>query len=279
MSDPVNPLFDSPSLPTSDIENTFRMAQVLHWKSDYNSAISRFLLVCDKLERALECDPSSVIDIRYAIFSLAALADIYAHREDWSKSLAFRECEQSFLHYLDENPDTRFEDADDEIMPDFASVATNVYQFLRLFQKIHEAVNLPDRISETPDQTAQRAKATLAAEEKAQTEEVIRLLTEPITRHQTDLTNSFWRRNLERAIDHPFVIAFILGLVIAVTLLLFHRSRSGGAIRQRNQNTRQEALEKIEKAKNLRKMKRRKMVKPLAKEKPEDQAGEDLYGI
>jgi hypothetical protein len=255
------------------------MAQVLQRQSDYDSAITRFILVCEKLERTLECDPSSVIDVRYAIFSLAAVADIYALREDWSKSLAFRECEQSFLHYLDDNPDIQFEDRDDDILPDFTSVATNAYQFLRLFQKIHEAVNIPNKISETPDQTAERAKATLAAEQKAQTAEVIRLLTEPLALYKAQISNSFWRRNFERVLDHPFIVGLILSVLAVVIIVLFHRNRRRVAIRHPGEHTREAARERLVKAKNSKKAKMRKTVRPAVKDKIKDQAREDLYEI
>jgi hypothetical protein len=194
---------------SSVIENTFRMAQVLERKRDCDSAISKFLLVCTSIERVVALNPGSDVDIRFAILSLGRIANIYDDREDWSKSLAFRRCEQAFLTYLRDHQ-ARADDGD------IASVAATARAYLEIFRGVHAAAALPEHRPETPAEIARRYRAAIEQDRDNQTERVIRLLEESAEAKRVELSNSVWRRNVERVVNHPFAFVFCLLVVAGV---------------------------------------------------------------
>jgi hypothetical protein len=269
------PVFDCP-LPASEVENTFRMAQVLGRTQRYGEAISRYIQVCESLERALRLDCTSPIDIRFAIFSLRAIADIYAAREDWPKSLAFRDCEQSFLHHINEHPATRLED-DPGALPDFAAITIQTELYLALFEKIHRAIEIPEKVTPTPAETAKRCEAAIAEENRAKEERVMRILADPVEQRGI---GSIWSRNFDRLVDHPWVVIGLVSFFLVLGFVVFERSQSHRTAKAGSGN-RESFLERMAQAKRERdtKAKQRKTKKRPTTARTLDSARPDLFEI
>jgi hypothetical protein len=214
---------------SSAIENTFRMGQVLQKKDEPDGAIKKYLAVCDALERVVTLNPSANVDIRLAIFSLGHIADIYHSREDWDKSLAFRECQQSFLEYMNRSCDVKFGDDADEgdAMPDFYQVTSQAATYRCLFEKVRAAKELKERPPvEKPEQIMQRYREALAKEEHDRNERLVRMFNDAARERELELKNSPIKQNLQRIIDHPILFMMIFIIVgAAVTVIIQMRPK------------------------------------------------------
>jgi hypothetical protein len=205
---------------SSAIENIFRIAQVLERKEKCSEAISRYLLVCDSIDRVIQMNPGAEVDIKWVLLSLENIAKIYEVRKDWPKSIAFRKCLTGFAQYIQSSGGrdlTGDGDEDKDDSPhDFDTITTAAVAYRALFARVREAAELPEKPSET---TADRLQQLAAAHEKQKqdrVERVMKLLDDEHEARMKAIQNSFWKRNWHRAMRHPL----ITGVTIAVLSLL-----------------------------------------------------------
>jgi hypothetical protein len=203
------------------IENTYRMACALDAKREELEALSRFYLIIDSLERLIMRNSTANIDIRYAILSLGNIADIYERRHDTKKTLAFRESQLAFLQHLKQSQSTPDDDEETPAVVEIVSVAS---AYSRLFRKVQEARDLPEKANETPDEIIRRYKEAVAKEEEQKVERFVQLLEQTTAARKAEIENSFWRKNLQRMVDHPFVFLLVI-LGIGLVLILAFRLR------------------------------------------------------
>jgi hypothetical protein len=213
---------------SSSIENTFRMAQVLEKKGDTDAAISKYLLVCESLERAISLIPSATVDIRLAVFSLGNISDIYQSRGDWDKSLAFRECQRQFLEYFRRHRHLTLGEEEDAGL-DFSEVTSTAASLGRLFAGIADARATKERPPpEAPEKLLRRFQDAVTAEREAQADRIAEMLDRATNARDATITNSFWKRSLRRAADHPWMlilVAFVIGVVIVLAVALRPKKR------------------------------------------------------
>lgn len=221
---------DTPS--SSSIENTYRMAQVLHKKGDLDLAIEKYLLVCDSLRRIIRVNPGARIEIQWVVMSLGDVADIYYDRQDYKKSLAFRNCQKSFLEFMQTQrhggiPDLD-SDSDDEDLAKFAEVTSRGTTYQRLFEQVQAAQDLPSRPPpETAEELLKKFQEAKEKDEEAKIDRVIKLLEEAAEQREKELKNSFWKRNLQRIVEHPalFVMMMVALSVIVIVFVKFRPRR------------------------------------------------------
>ena len=208
------------------IENTFRMAQVLQAKKDYSKAIDKFVLVCESIEKVIALNPGANVEIHWVIFSLGAIADIYQDRQDYNKSILFRNAQRGFLEYLQEQKSlgraVALEvDDDDETDQDVITIASQSHSYMKLFEKVHEAVAEPEKPPpEDPKDLLRRLQEARKKDEEDKIEETIRLLNEAADQREKELKNSFWKRNLQRITDHPVMFVLVV-LFVAFAIILY----------------------------------------------------------
>jgi hypothetical protein len=204
------------------IENTYRMACALDAKREESEALSRFNLVCDSLERLVLRNIGAAVDVRYAILSLGNISEIYERRGDTKKALAFRECQLAFLEHMKKEQEQPNDDDDDT--PEVIEVVSTATAYSRLFKRIQAARDLPDRSEESAEEIMRKYKEAVAKEEEQRVERFVQLLEQKNAARQAEIENSFWRRNLHRMVDHPFVFLFVV-LGIGVFVLLAFKSK------------------------------------------------------
>jgi hypothetical protein len=213
---------------SSSIENTFRMAQVLEKKGDTDAAISKYLLVCESLERTISLIPSATVDIRLAVFSLGNISDIYESRGDWDKSLAFRKCQRQFLEYFRRHRHLTLGEEEDAGV-DFSEVTSTAASLGRLFAGIANARATKERPPpEAPEKLLRRFHDAVTAEREAQADRIAEMLDRATEARDVALTNSFWKRSVRRAADHPWMlilVAFVIGVVIVLAVALRPKKR------------------------------------------------------
>lgn len=91
--------------------------------------------------------------------------------------------------------------------------------YSKLFRRVQSAREMPDKVEETPEEIMQRYTEAVAKEEEQKVERFVRLLEESTASRKAEIENSFWRRNLQRTVDHPFAFLFIVfGIGIFVIL-------------------------------------------------------------
>lgn len=211
------------------VENTFRMAQVLQAKKDLEKAIEKYLLVCESIEKIVTLNPGANVEIHWAIFSLGAISDIYQDRQDYNKSLLFRNVQKDFLEFLQTqrgygNTKDEYVD-DDEGDTDFITIATKTHSYMELFQKFHEAMDAPEKPPpEDPQELMRKLKEARKKDEEAKIEQTIKLLNEAAEMRENEIKNSFWKRNLLRITEHPVIFVFIV-LAISILVILLWKSK------------------------------------------------------
>ena len=218
---------DPPS--SGSIENTYRMAQVLHKKGDLDLAIEKYLLVCDTLERVITVNPGARIEIQWAVFALRDIAEIYESRQDYKKSLAFRNCQTSFLKFMQTQknggiPNSDSDSDDGESIDKFAELTTRGATYRSLFLEIKKARDMEARPPpETAEELLKKFQEAKQQEEDAKIDRLIKLLEESAEQRENELKNSFWKRNMQRIVDHPavFVIMMVLLSVIVIAFVKF----------------------------------------------------------
>lgn len=222
-----NKFTNTPS--STSVENTFRMAQVLQAKKDFDKAIEKYLLVCESLEKIIAMNPGANVEIHWAIFSLGSISDIYQDRLDYNKSLLFRNVQKDFLEFLQtqkgygSTKDEFAEDDDDDT--DFISIATKSHSYMELFKKFHEAMEAPEKPPpEDPQELMRKLREARKKDEEAKIEQTIKLLNEAAEMRENEIKNSFWKRNLLRITDHPLIFVFIV-LTISILIILIWKSK------------------------------------------------------
>ena len=219
---------DPPS--ASSIENTYRMAQVLYRKGDLDLAIDKYLLVCDSLERVITVNPGANIEVQWVVMSLGDIADIYYSKQDYKKALAYRNCQKSFLEFMQTQrnggiPDPDSDSDDGSNLDKFVEVTSRGQTYRRLFSEIQEARELPSRPPvETAEELLKKFQAAKEQDEEAKIDKIIKLLEEAAEQREKELKNSFWKRNLQRIVDHPALIVMLM-VVLAVSVILFVKFR------------------------------------------------------
>ncbi|KAH0786814.1 hypothetical protein GPJ56_009191 [Histomonas meleagridis] len=210
---------------SGSIENMFNMAQVLLKKKIYDQAIEKFINVCQSTEDIISLNPGSRIEISWTVLSLGYISDIYFDLKDYNKSLLFRNAQNSFLEYIQKlqnsgkNLDAEEEDNDDE--KDLIEVASISYTYKKLFEEVHKAIDAPCK--PPPEDPEELRKKIMDAQKKAEEEKIenaIKLLNDASKAREDRLKNSFWRRNLQRMIDHPFIIVLVI-IAISVVLVIY----------------------------------------------------------
>jgi tetratricopeptide (TPR) repeat protein len=262
---------------SSAIENTFRMGQVLQKKDEPDEAIKKYLAVCDALERVVTLNPSANVDVRLAIFSLGHIADIYHSREDWDKSLAFRECQQGFLDYINHNHHVRLDDDAEEAdaVPDFYQVTSQAAAYRRLFERVRAAKELKERPPvEKPEEMMRRYREALVKEEQDRNEKLVRMLNEGTHQHEMEIRNSPIKRNLQRIIDHPivFMVMFVFVRITIATVLQMRPKKK--LVLPEGLDAKMDFLERVarqQKGKNSGKPTRERTTRPTYVEKEETQ--------
>ena len=219
---------DPPS--ASSIENTYRMAQVLYRKGDLDLAIDKYLLVCDSLERVITVNPGANIEVQWVVMSLGDIADIYYSKQDYKKALAYRNCQKSFLEFMQTQrnggiPDPDSDSDDGSNLDKFVEVTSRGQTYRRLFSEIQEARELPARPPvETAEELLKKFQAAKEQDEEAKIDKIIKLLEEAAEQREKELKNSFWKRNLQRIVDHPALFVMLM-VVLAVSVILFVKFR------------------------------------------------------
>ena len=84
------------------IENSFRMAQVLHIQNKDDMSIKKFLKVCELTENYIKNHLNDQVEIIWAIYSLEYISDIYAKRKQFHKALRFKNIQENLLEFLKE---------------------------------------------------------------------------------------------------------------------------------------------------------------------------------
>jgi hypothetical protein len=209
---------------TSDIENTFRMAQVLYKRKEYSQAVAKFMLVCDSLERVIAVNPGAQVEIHYGVFSIGGIADIYHDLSDFNKSIAIRRVQNDFLEFLQTQQDVTMDSNDDSTPTDFVALAAASSRYRQFFKQLHLANDLP---SNPPEETAAELRRRLIeARERDEAERlsrVLALLNDASESGELSMRESFWKRNLERITDHPvyFVVVILLFSIGVIFLTIF----------------------------------------------------------
>jgi hypothetical protein len=204
--------FSSPPS-SSAIENTFRMGQVLEWKRDFQAAISKYLLVCAAMESVIKVNPGARVDMKWVLLSLEAIAKIYERREDYAKSVPFRECLIEFLKHIKADGESSLED---ETLGDFDRTTSAASAYGRLFEQIHTAAALPEEPCES---TLDLLKMVAEDQQKKKEDRVDRMLQMLDQKHKErvqQIQNSFWRRNYERAVRHPIIAGLLIATVCSL---------------------------------------------------------------
>jgi hypothetical protein len=201
------------------VENIYKAAQDLHKRKEFPEAISQYLVVCQTLERSLALGRRAHVDVYWGILSIGGIADIYFELADWQKSLAYRKIQKAFLDIFEHRRDPT-EDTDEE--SDLIAI-TN--QYLALFKRVHDANELPDKPPpETPEAIMERLTNARKKEEEQKIDRVIQLLNQASDSRDRQIRESFWRRNLQRALDHPVIVVIIVLVFVSGLLFLVNLS-------------------------------------------------------
>ncbi|OHT01920.1 hypothetical protein TRFO_31164 [Tritrichomonas foetus] len=200
------------------------MAQVLQAKKDFDKAIDKFLLVCECTERVIAMNPGANVEIHWVVFSLGAISDIYQDRQDYNKSILYRNAQRAFLEFMQTQKGTNKStfatnsDSDDE---DLITIATKSHSYMKLFESVHEAMKAPEKPPpEDPQELMRKLQEARKKDEEEKIEQTIKLLNEAADAREKEIQNSFWKRNMQRITDHPVIFVFIV-LIISVCVILF----------------------------------------------------------
>jgi len=221
-----NPFKSTPS--SSSIENTFRMAQVLHKNKKYKESVDAFLKVCLQTEQVLLMNPGAKIEMHWVVFSLGFISDIYAEQSDYNKSKLFRDVQNDFLYLIKNKKENGVDDLEENDSPtpdQFIQLATLGHQYQEIFSSLHKAIDEPDKPpQEDHKELVRRIQEARKKDEEARAEEMIKMLNEAADNKEKELKNSFWKRNLKRLADHP--LAFVLIVVlIALSVVVYIKTK------------------------------------------------------
>ncbi|EAX99939.1 hypothetical protein TVAG_267080 [Trichomonas vaginalis G3] len=217
-----NPFQGQPA--SSAMENSFRMAQVLQRKKDYKVAIEKYINICLNTEKIVAMNPTAHVELQWPALSLGYIADIYHEKEDLNKEIAFRTVQNELLDFMRnmKHEATSTSDSDDGDI-DFIEIATVGQQYQRIFKRIHEAIDLPEAPPKLDiEKFIKDLQEARQKDEEARIESAIRQINEANEEREREIQNSFWKRNLQRIIDHPVIFTMVLLFLSTLVVAYVH---------------------------------------------------------
>ena len=224
-------------LNASQIENNFKIAQVLQIRKETEKSIRKYQDICFSLEKIIFNNPNSNVEIHYIPLSLSKLSDIYKEKEDFNKALLFMTCSRKFLEYI-ANERSRHssektfneEGGEENFQPLYEEHSLN-----ELFQMMHSAFEAPDSL---PPKDPQEIISEFLSAKKRQEEEVVLSNLAKVKRINEErklrLANSRFERFVEWVNGHSVIVVFIIFLIFIVFLSLsfLYMSHSNNSIRK-----------------------------------------------
>jgi hypothetical protein len=212
-------------LTSAEIENKFKMAQVLQIRNDYPRAISVFKSVCLAVERIARANPNSHVELHHIPLSLAKLSEIYVKREDQQKALAFLQCEKKFFEYIASNMPNR----ESENSTDGADgIDLPEHNLNTLFNEMHAAFDSPD--APPPRDPQEVVQMVLEAKKKYEEEQAaanLEKLKRIMAEREAKKDTSRWLQTLDYIDQHPIKVTFgavgFMLLFLIITIGTFDR--------------------------------------------------------
>ena len=209
----------------ASIENTYRMAQVLRKRGDVDKAIDKYLLVCDAIERVLAMNAGARVEIQWVVLSLGDLGDIYYERQDYDKATAFRNCQSDFLEFFKtlKNggiPEPGYEEDQMDDFENFSEVTSRAASYRKLFGRVREARELPDRRRKSPDELLETYTEEHERENQEKIDRLIRLFNAAADQQEKDSKGGCCVRMLTGIADHPFVFCLVVFVLTIVGMLI-----------------------------------------------------------
>ena len=189
------------------MENTLNMGRFLEANGKYEQAIEKYTKICLETEKILKENLNSEVDIRWTIYSLGYISEIYANKHDFHKALLWRDAQAGFLEFLN---DLQKNDSEENI-----STEEKNSKFLELFQLVHAAHD--DR--EVIESVKRIIKQNEEAKQKEQRADIMKQMRELEERHREQMNQSKIYHFAELLIDHPIIAAIIFGFIIMAILL------------------------------------------------------------
>lgn len=214
--------------PSNDIRNKYNTAEVLQKIKNYEKAIEKYFEVCWDIEKILKFNISAGVDFYLPMFSIGKISDIFEEREEYKKSLIFRQIQNSFLVILKQKKDIddRIRNGDD-IDIELADVSSITYDILNIFKQLRQAHdNINNSEYDSPQQLAKRINEAYQKDQQRKIEEFTRLLEKENEEREKKIKSSFWRRNVYDMLDNPVkFIIFLFFFAVFVMILLALRPR------------------------------------------------------
>jgi hypothetical protein len=203
-------------LGSSEIENKFKMAQVLHIQNDFPRAMNTYRSVCLAVERVVRANPGANVELHHVPLSLEKLSQIYQKKEDQHKALAFIQCEKKFFEYIAANrPNHEDEDSADggHEFPD--------HNLDDLFDEMHRVFDSPDAPPpQDPKEIAQRVMEAKKKYDEEQAAINLKKLQEIMAARKAKLETSRWEQTLDYIDKHPIKVTLAVVIFMAIFLLL-----------------------------------------------------------
>ena len=188
------------------VQNTFNMAQFLEVNGKVDQAIKKYIDVCLDSEKLIRENPGSDVDMKWAIYALGYISDIYGERRDFHKGILWRNAQAGFLEFLNEIKTKELE----------LSLEEKNKKFLEIFKLVHEA-NQDDQVGESVKKIIKQNEEM--QKEEQQREDVLKRMRELEAKHHEEMRESRIVRAVDMIVDHPVVTGLGIGLVFLMVML------------------------------------------------------------
>jgi hypothetical protein len=216
------------ALSSSDIENKFKMAQVLQIRGDFPRAITVFQNVCVAVERVARANPSAHVELHQIPLSLGHLSEIYLKKEDQQKALALIQCQKKFFEYIASN----LPNLESENSTDGASDLPE-HDLPDLFREMHATFEMAD--APPPRDPQEVVQMVLEAKKKYEQEQAaanLSKLKQIMADREAKKNTSRWLQTLDYIDQHPIrvtlgAVVFML-VFLAITVISFDTRKLAG---------------------------------------------------
>lgn len=202
----------------AEIENLFRMGQVLQIQDQLEMSINKFISVCEKTESVLLEHPDEMIQFHWCIYSLQYISDIYGSQKMFKKACAFKNAQHAFLQFVKDHPEIQ------EL-----KVNGNIDRIHSIFSAFHSAVessNTDEILTSevAPDEDQKEIVQKIQQLMNQNQEYRMNALFEQIERNTRQKEKlGFVNSLINFVVDHYFITIFLLLLLASFVIgILVH---------------------------------------------------------
>jgi hypothetical protein len=212
-------------LSASELENRFKMAQVLHIRGDHARAADTYKSVCVSVDRIVRANPGCHSELRHVGLCLAKLSELSQQRQDTNKALAYIQLAKKVVEYVAVNePNLESEDsADGADLPE--------HSLPDLLDEMRALFDSPDAPPpRDPSEVLQMVLDAKRRSDRQQALENLRLLNRMRDDEQEKRDTSRWAQAKHYVEQHPMRVAVVMIVfcaLVAFATALFQESQDG----------------------------------------------------